>query len=59
MLDLLLALALLVARVRANHVQPTVPADDLAVLTNALDAGTNLHHEPLATSGKSLNKANQ
>jgi hypothetical protein len=38
-----LALALLVARVLANDVEPAVAADQLAVLTNALDACPDLH----------------
>src|SRR6476620_7475207 len=37
------ALALLVARVVADHHDATVPADDLALLAHLLDAGTNLH----------------
>src|SRR5688500_17010296 len=43
LLSLDLALALLVARVLADHHDAAVPADDLALLTHLLDAGSNLH----------------
>src|SRR5207245_4551390 len=39
----LLALPLLVTGVGADHHHATSPADDLALLTDPLDAGTNLH----------------
>jgi len=42
-----LTLTLLVARVAANHIEPSVAADELTVLTNTFDAGTNLHSPPL------------
>jgi mevalonate kinase len=37
------ALTLLVTRVLADHPDAAVAADDLALLTDFLDAGTNLH----------------
>jgi hypothetical protein len=36
-------LTLLVAWIAANHVEPPVTPDQLAVLTDTLDAGANLH----------------
>src|SRR3954454_19459800 len=39
------ALALLVARVLADHHDATVPADHLALLAHLLDAGSDLHDE--------------
>jgi hypothetical protein len=39
-------LALLMARIRANHVHPPMAANQLAVLTNALYTGTNFHKPP-------------
>src|SRR5947209_19682060 len=39
----LLALALLVARVVADDLHPAVPADHLALLTDSLDARADLH----------------
>jgi hypothetical protein len=37
-------LALLVTGIRgADHVDPPLPANNLATFTNALDAGSNLH----------------
>src|SRR4051794_19361133 len=44
-----LTLPLLVARVAANNVQPPVPPDQFAVLTNAFDAGANFHKHPSLT----------
>jgi hypothetical protein len=39
-----LALTLFVPRIGGtNHVDPTLAANNLALLANALDAGTNLH----------------
>jgi len=38
-----LTLALLVARVGANHVNDALTSHDLAMFTNSLDAGANLH----------------
>src|SRR3954470_7496585 len=43
-----LALPLLVPRVGADDQQLAVAAHQLAILTNALDAGPNLHRKPLA-----------
>src|SRR5882724_10037884 len=43
----LLTLALFVARVGADHVHPTLPLDELAILADALDAGTHFHGLPL------------
>src|SRR5262249_6122624 len=40
---LLLALALLVTWIGANHVQPTASPDQLAILANALDARSHFH----------------
>ena len=40
---LLLALALLVTRIGADDSHDTAPADDLAVLADAADAGSDLH----------------
>jgi hypothetical protein len=37
------ALALLVARVLADHHDASVPTDDLALLAHLLDAGSDLH----------------
>jgi len=37
------ALALLVARIAANHIKLSVPAHELAVLAYALHTGPNLH----------------
>jgi hypothetical protein len=34
---------LLVTRVAANHVKPPVTPDQLAILTDTLDTGANLH----------------
>src|SRR3982750_2864262 len=53
---LLSALALLVARVRANDQQLPVPADQLAVFTDPLDARTNLHvrHTPSGDNSRSV-----
>src|SRR4051794_36732284 len=42
-IDSLLALPLLVPRVGANHQQLAVPADQLAVLADTLDARTHFH----------------
>jgi hypothetical protein len=39
----LLALALLVARIRADHEHPPVAADDLALLAHRLDRRSYLH----------------
>ena len=41
------ALALLVTRVVANHHHATVPADDLALVADLLDARLNLHSSNL------------
>src|SRR4051794_26130099 len=41
------ALPLLVARVHADDLHTPVAADHLALLTDSLDAGTNLHCVPL------------
>lgn len=49
------ALSLLVAGVRADDVHHTAAADDLAILTNSLDAGPDFHNslgEPFSTKGK-------
>ncbi|GHS85279.1 hypothetical protein AGMMS50218_02370 [Actinomycetota bacterium] len=37
------ALALLVTQVLADHLDATVPADDLALVADLLDAGLDLH----------------
>src|SRR3954447_2272681 len=56
MVRLLSALALLVARVAANDQQLPVPADQLAVFTDPLDARTNLHvrHTPSGDNSRSV-----
>src|SRR4051812_20875160 len=41
------ALALLVAQVLADHHDATVPADDLALVADLLDAGLDLHASAL------------
>jgi hypothetical protein len=41
-----LTLALFMARVGADHVNPTLPLDELAILADALDAGTYFHGLP-------------
>jgi hypothetical protein len=46
---LLLALALLVPGILADHADVTLPADDLALLAHGLDAGANLHAASLLT----------
>src|SRR5579871_6239916 len=48
---LLLTLALLVPRVGANDEQAAVPPDQLAVLTDALHAGSYLHRPPPTPGG--------
>jgi len=40
---MVLALTLLVARVRADHTQHAAPAHYLALVANLLDARSNLH----------------
>jgi hypothetical protein len=40
------ALTLLVTWVLADHPDAAVPTDDLALLTDFLDARTNLHDDP-------------
>jgi hypothetical protein len=45
-----LTLTLLVARVAADYVEPPAAANELAVLTNTLYAGTYFHNAPLADS---------
>src|SRR6478609_2656372 len=42
------ALALLVTRVLADHAHAAVAADDLALLTDLLDTGSDLHRGPVA-----------
>jgi hypothetical protein len=41
-----LTLTLLVTRIRADHVQPALAADQLAVLANTFDTGANFHVHP-------------
>jgi len=48
-----LALALFMARIDADHVQPAAPPDQLAILANALDARSDLH-DTLARLPKTL-----
>jgi hypothetical protein len=43
-----LALTLLVAQVLADHHDPTVTADHLALLADLLDARLNLHVSPIS-----------
>jgi hypothetical protein len=45
-------LALLVTRVRTDNDQPAVTPHDLAVLADALHAGSHLHDQPPGPSGK-------
>lgn len=45
-----LALALLVARVFADHHDPTITADHLALVADLLDARLDLHGVPLRVS---------
>jgi len=45
----LLALALLVTRVLADHADVTGPTDDLALLAHGFDAGANLHDSSFST----------
>jgi hypothetical protein len=47
-----LALALLVTRVGADDLDAPVAADHLALLTDSLDAGTNLHDFPVTCSDR-------
>jgi hypothetical protein len=47
-----LALALLVARVGADDLHAAMPADHLALLTDSLDAGSNLHDDPVTCSDR-------
>jgi hypothetical protein len=48
-------LTLLVTRIRTHYVHDATAADDLAVLTNPLDAGANLHGgEPSIIPGAML-----
>jgi hypothetical protein len=44
---LLLTLALLVARIGADNVDHAAAADDLAMLANSLDAGSDFHGSTL------------
>jgi hypothetical protein len=54
-LPLLLTLPLLMARIIAHNVHHAATADDLAVFTNPLNAGANLHgDEPSTIPGKVL-----
>src|SRR6476660_8640022 len=47
------ALTLLVTRVLADHQQFAVPADQLALLANTLDAGSHLHRRTLPVGRRS------
>src|SRR5262249_37766772 len=55
---LALALALLVARVAANDVQPALATDQLAVLANTFDTGANFHVHPFRNRSSSRNFGN-
>jgi hypothetical protein len=49
-----LTLTLLVPGVRANDVHLALAADDLAILANPLDAGSNLHGKRSCGKGKPI-----
>jgi hypothetical protein len=51
-----LTLALLVTRVAANHEHAAVAPDNLAVFTNALDAGSHFHRPTSGTAARLAKK---
>ena len=51
-----LALALLVARVGANDVQPALAADQFTVFADTFDAGPDFHGEPHPPAVRKLHK---
>jgi hypothetical protein len=52
-------LPLLVTRIRTDNVHHAATADDLAILTNPLDAGANLHGDEPFYAGHGTVKAHQ